>query len=576
MTARAASVRLLAAGLVAILLAAALHATGTLDRVEAESVDARFALRGDRPVDDIAVVAIDEATFTDLDATWPLQRTAHARVVDRLPEAGVRLIVYDVQFTEPSLDERDDLALYDAIDRAGGAVLATGESDEQGRTAVLGGDEALAAIDAEAGAINMPTDRGVVRRWSRRAGKLTAVPAVVARRLGRPLSPGDFDADGEAFIDFRGGPRTFRTLSFSDVHDGRFDRAALRGRIVVVGASAPTLQDVHPTATSGDAMMAGPEVQANAIWTALRGNPLRAAPEWTALLLIVLLGAAAPLAALRLMLRWVTLVAFGLAVALLAGAWLAFARGTVVPVVAPLLALGLSAAGTVIAGYLLTARARKRAEASSARLEREVLARTLQVREAQLELAFRLAEVAERRDHATGKHIDRMSQLCEEIALGLGWSDADAEMLRHASVLHDVGKVAIPDRVLLKPGKLDAEEWALMKTHTTVGAEMLSGSTSPLLQLAEQVALTHHERWDGGGYPHGLVGESIPIEGRIAAVCDVYDALTNERPYKRAWSVDEALDVIREERGRQFDPTVVDVFLRIVSPAGDRPAELAA
>jgi putative two-component system response regulator len=194
-------------------------------------------------------------------------------------------------------------------------------------------------------------------------------------------------------------------------------------------------------------------------------------------------------------------------------------------------------------------------------------------------MAVRLAEVAERRDATTGAHIDRMSGLCADVALRLGWSIADADMLRHASVLHDVGKVAIPDRVLLKPGKLDADEWELMKTHTVVGAEMLSGSKSPLLQLAERIARSHHERWDGAGYPDALAGEDIPVEGRICAVCDVFDALTSERPYKRAWSPQEALTLIRDERGKQFDPEIVDAFLCVIGEdvtAAPAPTRLAA
>jgi putative two-component system response regulator len=224
---------------------------------------------------------------------------------------------------------------------------------------------------------------------------------------------------------------------------------------------------------------------------------------------------------------------------------------------------------------VLSARARRRVERYNARLEREVSARTEQLREAQLEVVMRLAEVAERRDGATGAHIARMSDLCEAVALRLGWNEHDAELLRHASVLHDVGKVAIPDRVLLKPGKLDAAEWELMKTHTTVGAEMLAGSSSPLLQLAERIALTHHERWDGSGYPHGSAGEAIPAEGRIAAICDVYDALRSERPYKPAWSEQQALAVIVGERGRHFDPRVVDAFLTILDAHAASVAPLA-
>jgi putative two-component system response regulator len=134
-------------------------------------------------------------------------------------------------------------------------------------------------------------------------------------------------------------------------------------------------------------------------------------------------------------------------------------------------------------------------------------------------------------------------------------------MLRHASAMHDVGKIGIPDGVLLKPGRLDDDEWALMRSHPQIGAEILEGSRSPLVQLGREIALTHHERWDGGGYPSGLAGEEIPIEGRICAICDVFDALLSERPYKKAWPLQDAIEEIRRGGGHHFDPELVELFL---------------
>jgi response regulator RpfG family c-di-GMP phosphodiesterase len=554
---------MLAAGLVAVVAAVGVHATGALNRVERDSVDVRFSLRGPERADEIVVVSIDESTFSELDAKWPFPRTLHAEVVDQIRRAGARLIVYDVQFTERSDNPAADLALYDAFGRARGALLATGESDAQGRTNVFGGDENLRRIGARAGASNLHNDPGgVVRRYPHMVGRLATLPVMAAEQLGSPLAAGDFE-DNHAWIDFRGPPDTFPTISFSDVHDGRFDPSRLRGKVVVVGAGAATLQDMHGTATSGNDLMSGPELQANALWTALHGNPLRSVPDWTTWLLIVLMACAAPLLALRLrplaLLAAVPLLALADAI----GAQLLFEAGHVTVVVAPLTALALGTAATVVAAYAGEARERRFVSLYSERLEEEVRDRTAELRETQIEVVERLAQAAESRDNDTGTHIERMSALCERLAVEIGMSPADAENLRYAAVLHDIGKISVPDSVLHKPGKLTPEERAVMETHALKGSRVLAGSRSPLLRTAEEIARTHHERWDGGGYPAGLSGEEIPYAGRICSICDVFDALTTERPYKRAWSVSEAIAEIQSGRGTQFDPDLVDAFMRI-------------
>jgi|SRR5215211_901434 len=198
-------------------------------------------------------------------------------------------------------------------------------------------------------------------------------------------------------------------------------------------------------------------------------------------------------------------------------------------------------------------------------LEDTVRERTEQLRRTHLEIVRRLAQAAEWHDDTTGRHISRMSRLSQRLALAAGMDPAQADMLLQASALHDIGKIGIPDRVLLKPGKLDAEEWELMKTHTTIGAQLLEGSSSEVVQMAERVALTHHERWDGKGYPNGLSGRDIPFESRICTIADVYDALVSERPYKHAWTSAEALAEIARMSGSAFEPWLVDVFLREVA-----------
>jgi HD-GYP domain-containing protein (c-di-GMP phosphodiesterase class II) len=214
--------------------------------------------------------------------------------------------------------------------------------------------------------------------------------------------------------------------------------------------------------------------------------------------------------------------------------------------------------GTLALGLTL---AKEELSRQNSRLELKVRERTADLRESQLELVRRLATAAESRDDATGIHITRMSRTCAQLALDAGMSRDEAEQLMHASSMHDIGKIAIPDSVLLKPGPLTADEWEIMKSHATVGAQLLSGSRSPVVRMAEVIARTHHEKWDGTGYPEGLMGEQIPLASRICAVCDVFDALISERPYKNAWAVDDALAEIRRLAGTHLDPGLAELFL---------------
>jgi len=194
-------------------------------------------------------------------------------------------------------------------------------------------------------------------------------------------------------------------------------------------------------------------------------------------------------------------------------------------------------------------------------LSRLVDEKTEQLSETRLQIIQRLGHAAEYKDNETGLHVIRMSHYSEIIAKGLGLSDGFCQLLLQAAPMHDVGKIGIPDAVLLKPGKLDADEWNLMRTHPEMGAKIMGEHSDELLKMARIVALTHHEKWNGTGYPNNLSGEEIPLSGRIVAVADVFDALTTERPYKKAWEVDKAVNLIKEESGAHFDPSIVDVFL---------------
>ncbi|MDU9416551.1 two-component system response regulator [Pseudomonas sp. zfem005] len=198
-------------------------------------------------------------------------------------------------------------------------------------------------------------------------------------------------------------------------------------------------------------------------------------------------------------------------------------------------------------------RARVRTHLSLVRLD--------ELKQTRLQIVQRLGLAAEYKDNETGLHVIRMSHYARILARALGWSEAACEDLLNAAPMHDVGKIGIPDAVLRKPGKLDDDEWVVMREHVRIGAEIIGEHPSGLLRMARSIALTHHEKWDGSGYPNGLRGEEIAIEGRIVAIADVFDALTSERPYKKAWSVEDAIAFLREQSGRHFDPSLVELFI---------------
>jgi len=195
-------------------------------------------------------------------------------------------------------------------------------------------------------------------------------------------------------------------------------------------------------------------------------------------------------------------------------------------------------------------------------LEEMVWARTEELRNTRLQVVQRLGMAAEYRDEETGNHILRMSHISVLLAREAGWNEVNCELLLNASPMHDIGKIGIPDAILLKPGKFEPPEWEIMKTHATIGGKLLADDDSELMWMAREIALTHHEKWDGSGYPNGLAGEAIPQSGRIAALADVFDALTSARPYKKAWSVDDAVALIKESSGKHFDPQLVEIFMR--------------
>ena len=203
-------------------------------------------------------------------------------------------------------------------------------------------------------------------------------------------------------------------------------------------------------------------------------------------------------------------------------------------------------------------------------MEAEVTRRTEFLRQsfekmkiASLDTVYRLSRAAEYKDEDTGAHVQRMSHYSSAIARRMDFDDEFVEQILWAAPMHDIGKIGIPDRILQKPGKLDSDEWVIMRQHTTIGAEILRDASADFIKLAETIALSHHEKWDGSGYPQGLRGSNVPLAGRIVALADVFDALTTERPYRSPMPLEKALTIIKEGRGSHFDPELVNAFFDI-------------
>lgn len=197
-------------------------------------------------------------------------------------------------------------------------------------------------------------------------------------------------------------------------------------------------------------------------------------------------------------------------------------------------------------------------------LQEQLSSRNRELESAQFELLERLAMVVEHRDDDTGQHVQRVAKMSRLLAEDLGLPEIEVELITRAAPLHDVGKIAIPDSILKKPGKMTPEEFSTMQSHTTVGARLLSGGRSMLMLLAEQIALAHHERWDGKGYPLSVKEWAIPMSARLMSMADVFDALTHARPYKPAWPLEDVLAEFAKLKGKQFDPTVVDALMRVL------------
>ncbi len=369
-----------AVGLLMAAVALLAYAFGLLRPLELGVVDAHFSVRGTRkPPADVVVVAVDAATFDSrtsggLGLQWPFPRSVHAKLIDLLRRDGATSIAIDIQFTEPTVAKEDN-ALVDAVQRAHGRiVLATTEVDENGHTNVLGGDDVVRELGARVGDSNYETDTGgTIRRVAYSIDKLKAFPIVAAEiASGRTIKRSALGGRS-TWIDFAGPPGTIRTVSYSDAVLGRVPASVFRGKAVVVGASAPSLQDVHPTSTSGNGVMAGPEIHANSIETALRGFPLSSVPRSVTGAIIVFLSLVPALAAVRLSALRAIGASLVLAALYVVVTQFAFEHGVVLSFVYPLGGLLLSSGGTLGVHYVLAAFERERVRSVFARFVPEAV-----------------------------------------------------------------------------------------------------------------------------------------------------------------------------------------------------------
>ncbi len=318
---------LAAVALVGLAFGLGTYALGVWRGAESQSVYLRFRWRPTVHPQGIVVVGVDDATLGQLNLRWPFPRAIDAQVVDRLHADGASTIVFDADFSQPT-DTADDDALYSAIGSAGGAILAAIASDGHGHTTVFGGEANLAKINSRAARANFVSDGDVFRAYDYSIDGIPTIGVATAERvLGHTITRAQFGPD-PAWIDFPGPPGTFPFVSYGDVLTGRVARSQIAGKIVVIGVTSPLLQDVHATPTTTGRPMAGPEIQAAAIYSALHGNPLRDAPGWTAVLAIILAALLSPLLALRLRLRLAVLASLASAAAYAATCVIAFDHGS--------------------------------------------------------------------------------------------------------------------------------------------------------------------------------------------------------------------------------------------------------
>lgn len=599
---------------------------GLFQGLDRSLYDLSFRLRGPIPPDRAVIVAaIDDQSLMAL-GRWPIQRSHYARLLDAFKEA--RAVGFDVILAEPTEDDAEFAA---AVRRHGRVVLSAAIRKNlevepplalfadvpRGHVYVEPGTDGIVrevfhTISAP-GAVVPSFSSALYERVLGTAMKRSAIP---------PVPPGAktlFQKDGMS-IDFYGPAGTFETIPVDDILAGLYPGRFFKDKIVLVGVTATGLEDRRMIPFTGDRnTMAGVEIHAHILNNLLDGRRIHILGR-SILWPVVFVGGLLFFAFLRRRSEGVNIAIWGLSLVFISGvAFFLFSRleiwihpglfalaGTLAAIAAYVFRLDeaahrldgkyltlnarlgwpLSEAKT--AGRdkglteLLTARgieakigrllhaeqAYEGALEDTVRERTQELSKALQViNQMSNEMIFRLMKAVESKERGTGEHITRIGLYAKKIAQFLGLAEDHVEMISFASSMHDLGKIGIPDRILLKDRELSRDEFTIMKEHTRIGESILSHSVHPKIRISADIALNHHEKWDGSGYPFGLRGSAIPIEARIVAICDQYDSLRSARPYKAAFEHERALRIILDGDGRtnpgHFDPDVLKAFLEL-------------